>query len=54
MLTLYDQCNLVVLNYDSISYKNKTSGVMWLAIQAGATCIVSENTWMHRELLALI
>ena len=53
MLTLYDQCNLVVLNYDSISYKNKTSGVMWLAIQAGATCIVSESTWMHRELLAL-
>lgn len=53
MLTLYDQCNLVVLNYDSISYKNKTSGVMWLAIQAGATCVVSENTWMHRELLAL-
>ena len=53
MLTLYDQCNLVVLNYDSISYKNKTSGVMWLAIQAGATCIVSENTWMHRELMIL-
>ncbi|WP_372815739.1 hypothetical protein [Psychrobacter sp.] len=53
ILTLYNQCNLVVLNYDSTSYKNKTSGVMWLAIQAGATCIVSEDTWMHRELLAL-
>ena len=26
---------------------------MWLAIQAGATCIVSENTWMHRELMIL-
>lgn len=53
ILALYNQCNLVLLNYDTISYKNKTSGVMWLAIQAGATCIVSENTWMHRELLAL-
>jgi|26BtaG_2_1085354.scaffolds.fasta_scaffold00207_16 glycosyltransferase involved in cell wall biosynthesis len=53
IIALYNQCNLVLLNYDSISYKNKTSGVMWLAIQAGATCIVSENTWMHRELLAL-
>lgn len=52
ILALYNQCNLVLLNYDSISYKNKTSGVMWLSIQAGATCIVSEDTWMHRELSA--
>ena len=53
ILALYKNCDSILLNYDNEAYRNKTSGVMWLAVQLGVTCVVTAETWMHRELLAL-
>lgn len=47
---LFNICDFVVLNYDKTEYFNKTSGVLWLAIQYNVICIVTKNTWLQREL----
>lgn len=47
---LFNICNFVVLNYDKTEYSDKTSGVLWLAIQYSMVCMVTKNTWLHREL----
>lgn len=47
---LYKECSLILLNYNNQSYNQKTSGILWLAIQNNMTCIVSKDSWLQREL----
>lgn len=50
---LFNKCDLVILNYNSDEYRNKTSGFLWFAIQNDTILAVPENTWMKRELVRM-
>ncbi len=43
----------IMLNYDDIAYRNKTSGIVWLAVHYAISLTCSKNTWMWREYVRL-
>lgn len=46
---LFINANLIVFNYDEDEYKNKSSGVLWLAARFGLEMVFLTNTWLNRE-----
>lgn len=49
MMDLFQQAQVVVLNYDQYTYRNQSSGVLWLAAYFGLTVISLSETWIARE-----
>lgn len=47
--TVLSESETVYLNYDSKNYKIRSSGIFVECIHAGAIPIVSQGTWMHKQ-----
>lgn len=45
-----NRCQVILLPYDALAYRERTSGIFTEAIIAGRLPLVTEGTWMAREL----